>query len=267
MVVVVELFEGRTEVFDSTGNRAEIPFLVSEAYDEAEVKAAAQVQIPGVYAGIARRSIEITERINEDSWKVVATFGDESAGSAVPTQESWVSFDTTGGTQHITQSIQTVSRYGPGASALLGGAIGYDGESIQGVDIAVPIYSFTETHILQGFVVTSGYRRRVFELTGKVNSDGYKGFLPGEVLFLGASGARRGTEDWEVTFRFAALPNRTDIRVGDISGIAKKGWEYLWVQYADEVDDAVLQVVKRPIAVYIEQVYETANFGPLGIGR
>ena len=39
MAVVVELFEGRTEVFDSTGNRAEIPYLVSEAYDEAEVKA------------------------------------------------------------------------------------------------------------------------------------------------------------------------------------------------------------------------------------
>jgi hypothetical protein len=65
------------------------------------------------------------------------------------------------------------------------------------------------------------------------------------VLFLGASGSQRGTEDWEITFSFAASPNATGLTVGDITGIEpKKGWEYLWVRYADAEDAETL--VKQP---------------------
>ncbi len=266
MATVVELFEGRTEVFESGGNRAEIPYIVSDAIDEGDVKTVAGISIPETYSGLDRQSIEITERVSTDTWKVVATFGSDEVGSSTP-EESWVSFDTSGGTQHITQSIDTVSMQGPGSSSLLGGAIGYDGETVQGVDITVPIYNFTETHFIQNSVVTEGYRQKIFNLTGKVNKYSYKGFESGEVLFMGANGAKRGKDDWEITFRFAALPNKSNIRVGDISNISKKGWEYLWVQYADEVDTSSNQVVKTPTAVYVEQVYETANFASLGIGR
>ena len=56
----------------------------------------------------------------------------------------------------------------------------------------------------------------------------------------------------------------TGLQVGDITGIDKKGWEYLWVRYADAEDQNVL--VKRPIAAYVEQVYESGNFALLGIG-
>ncbi len=48
-------------------------------------------------------------------------------------------------------------------------------------------------------------------LTACVNSDGFKGSRPGEVLFLGASGTQRGQEDWEITFTFAASPNATGL--------------------------------------------------------
>jgi hypothetical protein len=54
--------------------------------------------------------------------------------------------------------------------------------------------------------------------------------------------------------------------VGDISGISKKGWEYLWVQYAADVDNETKQVIKKPVAVYIEKVYPSGSFGALGIG-
>ena len=80
----------------------------------------------------------------------------------------------------------------------------------------------------------------------------------------GLPGSKRGTDDWEITYRFAASPNVTGLAVGPITGIAKKGWEYLWVRYADAEDEHVL--VKRPIAAYVEQVYELGNFAGLGIG-
>ena len=267
MATVTERFEGRTEVFDSGRDRAEIPYLVAAATGEADVRSAAQSQVPAAYAGLERISIEITERVNADTWKVLAIFGDDSGGGTTTPQDSWPSLDHCGGTQHIRQSLKTVDRYGPKASNVLGGAIGYDGETVQGVDITVPIFNFTETHYLQDAVVTRSYRHKVFQLTGKVNKYGFKGFDGGEVLFMGANGAKRGGEEWEVTFRFAALPNQTGIRVGDITGIAKKGWDYLWVQYADEVDPAINQVVKKPVAVYIEQVYEMVNLSALGIGH
>ena len=86
----------------------------------------------------------------------------------------------------------------------------------------------------------------------------------GEVLFMGASGSKRGDDEWEITFRFAASPNVTNLTIGDITGVDKKGWEYLWVRYADAEDEKVL--VKQPTAVYVEKVYESGNFAGLGIG-
>ena len=54
--------------------------------------------------------------------------------------------------------------------------------------------------------------------------------------------------------------------MGEITGIAKKGWEYLWVRYADAKDDTAKAIVKKPIAAYVEKVYEEGNFAGLGIG-
>ena len=79
---------------------------------------------------------------------------------------------------------------------------------------------------------------------------------------------RRGTDpddDWEITFRFAASPNASGISVGDISGISKKGWEYLWVRYADQEDTGSHAIVKRPVAAYVERVYDEGSFAGLGI--
>jgi len=66
--------------------------------------------------------------------------------------------------------------------------------------------------------------------------------------------------------KLAASPNRTGITVGSIGGISKKGWEYLWVRYADVEDTGSNTLVKRPVAAYVEKVYEEGNFAGLGIG-
>jgi len=180
--------------------------------------------------------------------------------------ESSFSFDTGGGTQHVTQSLATVGRYSSGNAPDFGGAIGVTSDNVEGVDITAPVYSFSETHWLADSAVTQGYKTTLFNLTGKVNGAPFKGMAAGECLFLGASGSKRGADDWEITYRFAASPNRTNITIGDIGGISKKGWEYLWVRYADSEDTAAKAVVKKPVAVYVERVYEEGNFAALGIG-
>ena len=66
------------------------------------------------------------------------------------------------------------------------------GENVEGVDIAIPVYNFSETHYKSAASVSTSYRLALFRVTGTVNSSSFRGFAAGEVLFLGASGSRRG---------------------------------------------------------------------------
>ncbi len=265
-----------TEKLDSrkwtTGDNAsvEMVYILTGTSDDVTAKNLIASSTAGTYNGLVRQSIQI-----EPEW-VDTTTGDGQwiatvrYGIRPPTEvgESSFSFDTSGGTQHITQSLATVHRYGaPGMTAPdFGGAVGVTHDNVEGVDITVPVYSFSETHYLDAAVVTLAYKGTLFNLTGKVNSASFKGLAAGECLFLGASGSRRGAEDWEITYRFAGSPNRSGLVVGPITGISKKGWEYMWVRYADSEDAAAKAIVKKPVAVYIERVYEEGNFAALGIG-
>ena len=40
----------------------------------------------------------------------------------------------------------------------------------------------------------------------------------------------------------------------------------MWVRYQDTEDEDAKELIKKPVAVYIERVYDTANFAGLGIG-
>jgi len=265
-----------TEKLDSrkwtTGDNAsvEMVYILTGTSDDVTAKNLIASSTASTYNGLVRQSIQI-----EPEW-VDTTTGDGQWVATVrygvrpPTEvgESSFSFDTSGGTQHITQSLATIHRYGaPGTTAPdFGGAIGVTHDNVEGVDITVPVYSFSETHYLDAAVVTPAYKGTLFSLTGKVNNASFKGLAAGECLFLGASGSKRGAEDWEITYRFAGSPNRTGLVVGPITGISKKGWEYMWVRYADSEDAAAKAIVKKPVAVYIERVYEEGNFAALGIG-
>jgi hypothetical protein len=182
--------------------------------------------------------------------------------------ESQYSFDTGGGTQHVTQSIANVGKYAAGGFTApdFFGAIGVTDDRVEGTDITVPVFNFTETHYIDKLLVTGAYKLALFSLTGKVNGAGFKGYAKGEVLFLGASGSKRGLDDWEITFRFAASPNVAGLSLGSITGIAKEGWQYLWVRYIDDEDSIAKAMIKRPVAAYVEQVYSYGDFSNLGIG-
>ena len=62
-----------------------------------------------------------------------------------------------------------------------------------------------------------------------------------------------------------ASPNANNLSIGGINGINKKGWEYLWVRYVDDKDAAAMMMVKKPLAVYVEKVYQAGDFSLLGI--
>ena len=283
-ITVAEKYDSRQSTTGSNA-QATLTYIASGSDDDLAIKSAVESFAPETYDGLPRQSVQI-EPISEEYWDASVRYADSSSSSSTSgapdpgSGEYTYSFDTMGGTQHITQSLDTVGSYADSSipsAPDFHGAIGVSNTNgnaeVQGVDITVPIYNFSETHYLTTEQVTPEYKGTLFQLTGKVNNATFRGLAAGECLFLGASGTLHGTEtdtettgDWEITYRFAASPNKTGITIGSISGIAKKGWEYLWVRYADVEDMNAMAMVKRPVAAYVEQVYESADFSSLDIG-
>ena len=273
---VEEAYTERDETIDAKGNvtEIEIPYLVFGVADESAALAAARPKVKSV-RGMALESIETVERVNGTTWKVKAVYeadegGGESDTDAGEEDQTMFAFDTGGGTMHLNQSLKTDGRY-PNSAPDFGGAIEVDNEgNVNGVDVTMPVLNFTETHTMAGTRVSTSYKKTLAALTGTVNKSSFRGFSAGEVLFLGASGtkrSRKATAPWEITFRFAVSPNKAGFKVGTIQVNRKRGWDYLWVRYADKVAEGGRNVVKKPIAAYVEQVYPEGDFGNLGLGN
>ena len=254
---------------------AEIPYVVSNVASEDEalsaVKSTAGSTLSiggGASAPLAR--IEIDERVNARTFRVKAVYekpqttsssggsGSSSGGGSGSEGGSSFSFETGGGTRHLTVSRST-SKY-PSSAPDYGGAIGVDADgTVHGVDVTMPALTFTINKVYSSF--SSNDITTLASYTGKVNSGAFQGFAAGEVLFLGASGGRRSDGKWEISYKFSVSPNQSGFSVGSISVGSKKGWDYAWVRYQDEVSgDAV---VRKPAAVYVESVYESASFSNL----
>ena len=261
-ISVTEKFQSR-DIVRGTNPSAQLNYVIQGSDDYDAALAELERSAPQAFDNLPRLNYGI-EPVAETIWLGFARYGYQSTQA---TGDAVYQFDTGGGMQHITQSRKTVRRYArPGTVAgNFMGAIGVTGDSVEGVDITVPVYSFSEVHYKKAAFVNDDYKATLFALTGSVNQKAFRKFAAGEVLFLGASGTRRGCDDWELSFRFAASPNLSNLTIGDMTGIVKAGWEYLWVQYADEEDTAAQTLIKRPVSVHIEQVYPYDNFNRLKI--
>jgi len=237
----------------------ELRFIVTGSNDEAAVLAYVEAQAPTTYYGMRRMQVE-AEPLGAGVWQCVVPYEGKN--------ETVYTFETGGATAHITQSLATSRFAAAGATAPdFYGAIGVNGDSIDGVDVTVPTFNFTETYRFPGSTVSGAYKLALFACTGKVNNASFRGFAAGECLFLGASGTKTGIDDWEIAFKFAGSPNVASLSIGGgITVTNKQGWDYLWVRFADAEDNAAKALVKRPVAAYVERVYPRADFSTLGIG-
>jgi hypothetical protein len=205
--------------------------------------------------------------LGDNAWQVTINYSKDGAEDGTEPLKRARSFDTTGGTQHMTQAFAE-SRFGTNAPDQKK-AIGVDSNGVNGVDVVVPQLQWQESYDVPNTYVTSSWIRGVAGVTGTTNNGSFRGFEAGEVLFVGCSGSQewddqKGRGPWSLSFRFVASKNVTGEAIGDILGVSKKGHEYLWVRYEDAVDSNVL--MKKPKAVYVNKVYRESNFSALGIG-
>jgi len=140
-----------------------------------------------------------------------------------------------------------------------------DGSEAEGVEIFEPVYEESETHWFKTSDLTLAYRDTISNIVGHTNNAPFKGYQAGEVLFKGVSGSRRGANDSEITFRWSVRRNQNDFQLGDVKGITKKGWEYLWPRY-QVVRQFEAPSINKITHVAIATVFPEADFSGLNIG-
>jgi len=263
---IIELYNSREGNEGVENPSATLRYLIRKEPDDVAARTLIESTIPSTYLGLDFNGYTVTP-LGAGIWDVTANYG------VLPPDDSTVwDFDSSGNTAHITQSLQTVARYPVATAPNFYGAIGVSGDGVEGVDITIPKFDFGARKSLPKSSLTTTYMQYLIEYTGTVNNAAWTispfaatiNFAAGEVLYLGATISTKSATQAEVALKFSAIRNQTGLSVGSITGIAKKGWEHLWVRYIDDVDSNSL--IKRPVAAYVERVYRTSTFTNLGVG-
>jgi hypothetical protein len=266
--VVTELNIGRRlGAFDS-----ERRYRILGATSEDDANTALVTYLTGLGA-INGMSLDLTspkvEEFGEDMFYGEATWRFANL-AAQPPNSFHISFDISGQTIHLTQSRATIATYPlTGTAYDFKGAVNVDEDgTIDGVDIIAPVaqlkinYTFADSSITDSFIAT------LVNTVGCVNSDSFHEFAAGVLLFSSVTGQKRDDTNWDLSYGFGVSKNATGLSVGDITGIDKKGWEYMWAYYKTvDIDygGGLKRTHKIPVQVNVEQLYDTATFGDLGI--
>lgn len=234
-------------------------------------------QYPGATSGIYLRAESYAvEYLGDNAWQVSINYEHSGADGGSSPSKRVRSFDTGGGSQHVTQSVDaSETHYPTSVTRPQYGAIGVDDTGVQGVDIVIPQLQWTEQYDVPSTYVTSTYIKGVAALTGTTNNAAFRTFAAGEVLFLGCTGNQTwdvdsGDGPWSLTYKFAASPNQGTgktlpaFTIGSITGIEKNGWQYMWIRYEKAAENST--EIQKPSDVYIDTVYRSGDFSTLGIG-
>ena len=234
--------------------------------DDTVANAVVTAYTPAVYGGLFLQTVSAKETAPE-TYECEAKYGVLGPPKAMDYK---FSFDTGGGKVKITQSKQTIASYAaPGKTAgNHQGAIGVTDHGVEGCEIVVPSFSWSETWQLPLLQYGWAYSQVLKAVTGRVNASSFRGFPAGQVLFHGGKGSASNKDPTliEITYTFEQSDDVTGLTYGPITGVNKAGWQYLWLHYQPTVDTSANAYVHPPDAVYVEQVYDSANFGLLGIG-
>jgi hypothetical protein len=260
------------------------------SYDAAETKGN---ELAPVYLGDLRRNRLDVRSLGNRWYEITASYdvklpdSEQNEDGGDDSIANTLSFDTTGGTEHITQTIdqnnnakllaqgsnvglsgQMVhARSGEDATKPdLQGAINVEGDQVKGIDKVVPLFNWSETWVVPMQRMTNKYIGDLYHATGKVNYKDWKIFKAGEVLFMGVRGeATRGATAASLTFSFSARPNiDTYFKVGDVEVGGKQGWEQMSVMYETAATSGT--IFRRPKYVAINAIYEAVDFSVLAIG-
>lgn len=284
-----ELRDSRTFSVDVTGGTAVWRFVILGQPDEAAAYDMVLNEAPATWFGYTRSNINMDDRPNLGIWFPVVTYtipvfplgtpppsgdagggGPPPAGGSPPSDNSEVggkiSFSLSLESQHVTRSLKSISRTGlngataPDPKGLVG--VRADGE-VDGVDIGVAVASFQVKATIPN--LTYAHLKNLLYCCGRTNERPWWFFKEEEGYLVGINGQCKGSGETELSydFRYSRTRPSVNIRPG-LQTSEKRGWHYLWTMNKKEQDNVNDPPVVRPIAAYVDQIFETAEFAYLG---
>lgn len=237
---------------------------------EADFEAAAYAGSPASYRNFLRKSV-VLRQIGVNAFLARVNYGlfSQPDTSITPSASSAeFSFDITSQNTKVTSSLAVQGDFVasgktiPDNGTLIG--VQPDG-TLEGAEIPQMAYSFSETHYFAPAAITTAYKVALAGLVGTVNYGApFRGFAAGEVLSTGVSGSRRGAELWQLRFAWAVLPNVNGLNVGDVTGIAKKGWDF--IEWFTEESVTATHVERKAIGARVHRVLREGVYANFGIG-
>jgi hypothetical protein len=217
-------------------------------------------------------ALAVPVRLTQYTWKETAQEGTfiftaDYAFDYLETDEWTLQINAGSGTVKITSSFETLRYSAPGRTAPdFQRAIDVQDGKPQGVDRVIPATKMTLTYRLSRPANPFAFAALSSALTGTVNISSMLGHSAGELLYLGGDGNFGNKIDPEMQFSWAASKNAS-LSIGSIAGVEKRGHEYLWVIYEDELSGSGSDryVTTRPRSVYVERIYTQEDHSLLGL--
>lgn len=232
------------------------------SFEVSDIETALIAEAPSTFRALAMDSYDIS--VSNDlgnAWLAEVKYSKEAMAPGA----YQISFSTIGGSVTITQALAT--QQFPGGTITEYGGINVDNDGTpQGVDIVIPVLNLTVRAKISAAYSTNAYLNTLTQLTGTINQAPFLGWAANEVLFLGVEGDFVPLKDTIMSFQFAVSQNVTGLTLGSISGIAKKGHDYLWVKYEKLPENSARGLVPKAKAVFVQRIYQESNFGLLSIG-
>jgi hypothetical protein len=244
--------------------------------DEDDVELAIAASVPQFYRGYIFNSAKLREEsygvlTATVQWSAIPRPADEEPSGTDPGYEFSFQVATENVKQKAGFAVVSQGAASGKTAPDNGGLIGVTDTGVEGVDVIVPNLSFSIDRHVAASAVTQAYVVALSRLVGRVNSDNFKGFAPGEVLATSARGSIRSVSDdsvplWSLSFGFSVSPNIENATIGGLEVEAKRGWDFLEIHYEEEEDTTNKLTLKKPFAYTVHQVYQYANFAAFGLG-
>ena len=259
--IISESYVSRPFTVGVRDSGRELIFDIQGAANESEVLSVLEATVPASYLGLLLDSLA-GEPVSDTLWKGTARYVRLEDGNEY-------TFDTSGGTQHLTQSLSTIGSYAASGFTApdFQGAIGVSEDRVEGVDITAPKFDFSETHIFENSFVDLGYKQLLVPHDGHRQRCQLQGAGGRRVPVHGRGRHHQGRHPLVDHVPVLGLGQcHRASTIGDITDIDKDGWDYLWLRYSDFEDSGAKLLVKRPVSCFVERVYRRADFSTLLIG-
>ncbi len=272
---------------DGEAKQKQKRYIIHGTADGATARSELAAAAPTTYDGQARQSWDV-EPVFVDAanpagswWGGTVTYDRARAGSLdLASGEIVIRSRVGGGREHLVVPIAQRGAYAPtGETAPTAHGIGDDGRgNVAGVEIEAFAWEFEVTKAFASpgdaptdatfAAMAPGMNDAEFSVTDSKTGRTIT-LAAGECLFRGGHcGPLRQDGCFEVTYSFAARPNRSNFAVGNteitVTG-DKKGHDYLWCRYAQTEDATAKRLYAKAIAAYVDQVYPEKDFSNLGI--